>query len=671
MLNFDTKAEKVTGVGPKYRDLLEKLEIKNVRDFLYHFPFRYDDYSEIKNIKDIQEGETVTLRGTLGPVENIFTKFGKKLTKAVLADHSGKVDLVWFNQHFLKKVLLPGQIYSVSGRVTLFNNKPSILNPEIEAYTAKSLNTGRLVPVYPETYGISSKWLRSKIHNLLTSISETEDFLPEKILKKYNFPDINLSMNSIHFPESREQLERARSRFAFEELFIQLLKVEKKKFEWNKSGRGTAINKAQEAQEEFIESLPFTLTDSQKKAVEEILDDMSRDVPMNRLLEGDVGTGKTVVAVIAAYITKHNKLKTLYMVPTELLAHQHYETFKALLDPFNVNISLLTGSVKNHKDNNWDILIGTHALLYNNEEYSDTGLVIIDEQHRFGVKQRGKLLDVGKNKKVPHLLTMTATPIPRTLALTLYGDLSISVLDTHPNLQRKIHTKVVSDKDRDKAYEWILDKNEPAFIVCPLIESSESETMTNVKAAEDEYEKLKHGVFKDVDVGLVHGRMKSNEKKQMLENFKNGKIKILIATPVIEVGIDVPEASIMVIESAERYGLATLHQLRGRVGRGDKPGYCFIFMSDDSKSAYKRLKNLENIDSGLKLAELDLELRGEGDIFSTLQHGFKRFKIADLSDFELLSKVKSEAENLFPELDKYPKLKEAIMDVQETHIRNN
>ena len=654
MFSIDFPVTVVPKIGPKYQQLLKNLGVFTIENLLYHFPFRYDDFSKVKLVKNLEEGDRVTVKGILGPIENIYTRNRKRLTKGKLLDHTGEVEIIWFNQHYLKKSLKTGKSYKISGKVGTFNNKLCFVAPEIDLDTKNTVNTGRLVPIYPITAGISSKWLRGKIQTILESKTDLGEFLPEEIIKKYNFLEVNKALNEIHFPDSLQEAQNARERFAFEELFIELLNVEKRKYEWGKKLSSNSFKPFKNDITEFIKTLPFKLTDSQKSSLEEIISDLEKENPMNRLLEGDVGTGKTILAIIASYISYLNGFKTLYMAPTEILANQHLETFNKFLNRKKVKIKLRTGSIK--QDGNWDILIGTHALLFSKEKYKNIGLIVVDEQHRFGVEQRGKIINLVEGDKVPHLLTMTATPIPRTLALTLYGDLSISILDEFPFIQRKITTKVIPEKIREKTYQMIKQKNEPTFIVCPLIEESQSEMFENVKAAEVEFKNLKNGVFKDVPMGLLHGRMKSSEKEKVIEEFKTGKIKVLVSTPVIEVGIDIPDAAVIVIESAERYGLASLHQLRGRVGRGEKEGFCFAFMSNNSRNAYRRLKSLEEINDGMKLSEIDLEMRGQGDIFGTTQHGFKRLKVANLNNLEMLENAKRSAQEYYPKLEEYPKL---------------
>jgi len=660
----------VPKIGPKYKKLLENLEIRTVQDLVYHFPFRYEDYSNVKHIRKLLENETATVKGIVESVTNIFTRNGKRLTKVAVSNGTEKIDLIFFNQHYLKTTIKTGHEYTVSGKVGTFDRKLSFISPELEESREVNLNTGRLVPVYPETYGVTSKWLRARINDVVSGEIELEEFLPENTLNKLNLSNFSWALNQIHFPDIEINAQKAKIRFQFEELFLELLKVEKRRVQWESKLKSVVMTVKNTQIDSFIRTLPFKLTNSQEKAINEVLKDQTLEHPMNRLLEGDVGTGKTLVALIAAYNTHLNGFKTLYMAPTEILATQHYETFTRLLSPLGVKIALITGSVK-PDGTDFDILIGTHALIYSKEKFKNVELVVIDEQHRFGVEQRGKILEMANDGTVPHLLAMTATPIPRTLALTIYGDLSISVLDTHPNKERKISTKVIPENARDKAYQWIRQRNEPTFIVCPLIEESETPSFENVKAAEAEYASLKKTYFKDVEMGLLHGKMKPKEKEEVIEKFRKGKIKVLVSTPVIEVGIDVPEATVMVIESAERYGLASLHQLRGRVGRGSEKGYCFAFLSTYSRNAYTRLKNLETTDNGIELSEIDMQARGQGDIFGASQHGFKRFKIADMFNVKMLEEAKQEAQQIYPFLDYYPLLKERLTQEAGEYIPNN
>ena len=679
MFEVNSPISVVPKIGPKYQAALEKLGIFTVEDLLYHFPSRYQDFTKIKHINELKDGDVVTVKAILGSVQNIFTKNRKRITRAKVLDHTGELDIIWFNQHYIKNSLETGKTYNISGKIGTFDRKICFISPEMEPASdvfsnkkSDTIHTGRLVPIYPETYGVSSKWLRSKINFLLNSETDLKEFLPQEILKEKNFTEINKALNIVHFPNTIGESEECKKRFAFEELFIELLNVEKRKNEWSKKVNSKRFKPFKNEVNKLIESLPFRLTTSQLDALEEITTDLEKPIPMNRLLEGDVGTGKTIIAILASYIAHLNGTRVLYMAPTEILAKQHKETFEKILKDTYINIELETGAKKvKVKDKDWDILIGTHALLFTENNYKNIGLIIIDEQHRFGVEQRGKIVEISKEGTTPHLLTMTATPIPRTLALTLYGDLSISVLKDFPFEKRTVTTKVIPEKEREKAYQWIKEKNEPTFIVCPLIDVSESLSLENVKAAQEEYEILSKGVFKNKKVGLLHGRMKSKEKDEIIEKFRNGEIEILVSTPVIEVGIDVPDATIIVIESAERYGLASLHQLRGRVGRSEKEGFCFAFMSDNSRNSYRRLKYLEELNSGIDLAEIDLKIRGQGDIFGSLQHGFKKLKVADINDLQMLEDAKMEAQKYFSKLNEYPELLNKLTQRKGEYITSN
>ena len=670
-MDLNSKVSVLTGVGPVFVKLLAKLDIYTVRDLLYHFPFRYDDYSNVKKINDLVVGEVVTFCGTLRDIKNIFTKNGKRLTRALVNDASGSCLILWFNQHYLIKTLKPGQEYAFSGKVQLFDKKLCILSPSFEEIKNNSLNHGRLVPVYPETSGINSKWLRSKINDILQSTLDIPETLPERIREKEEFTAIKDSLNLIHFPDTLETARRVKFRFAYEELFSELLRVEHRKHLWQDTLEGVSIQVTNYLSQIDLlkKSLPFNLSSSQVTAIEDIFSDLGRTSPMNRLLEGDVGSGKTIVAVFGAYVSYLNGFRTLYMAPTEILATQHYNTFKSLLkDLGGPKIALATSKTKG--DLGADILIGTHALLHTKEDLTNVGLVIVDEQHRFGVEQRSKIARYN-HTRVPNLLTMSATPIPRTLTLTLYGDLSISHLETPENRVRTTVTKVIPEKNRNDMLTWIKKKGEQAFIVCPLIDESEHESLANVASAQETFKNLTNGVFAGISVGLLHGRMKPEEKAVIIEKFRQKEIQILVSTPVIEVGIDIPSATIIVIYSAERYGLASLHQLRGRVGRDGAKSYCLLFLSGYNPGAYKRLKYLEEETNGLKLAEIDLKMRGSGDVYGTVQSGYIKFKLADISDLEFLEKVKLDAAKCYKDRDTDNVIKKLLASIELEKIGNN
>jgi len=632
------------GIGTVMAKKLEKLGIKSVFDLLYHIPFRYEDRSQISPISRVQPGETVTVKGIIDGIKNEFTKGHKFIQKAIISDNSGTIDVAWFNQAYLTRTIKTGESVSLHGKVDFFGPKKTLVSPEYEIGD-KLIHMGRIVPVYPETAGVSSKWLRAKIFPILNTLNDYSPF------------DIQ-ALKHIHFPESLDQTELARRRLAHDELLLLQLSALIHRQSWQKTKLSHIFSVPYPQIRQFIANLPFTLTPSQNKTVDEILTDLSTPNPMNRLLEGDVGSGKTVVAAIAAYAAHLNKFQTLILAPTQILAHQHFNTLTTLFTPFNINVDLITSNLKTVKSTS-HIIVGTHALL--NKQFKSAGLIIIDEQHRFGVAQRALAAAKGES---PHILTMTATPIPRTIALTLYGDLDLSVLTDPPSGRIPVKTWVVPEHKRSAAYEWIKSQNTQSFIVCPFIE--ESETLKTVKAATAEFNKLK-SVFSSFKLGLLHGKLKAGEKEDVVKKFRAGELDILVSTPVVEVGIDIPAASIMVIEAAERFGLAQLHQLRGRVGRSDQQSYCLLFSNSDTD----RLKAMETHHSGLELAEIDLKLRGPGNIYGTTQHGLPQFKVASYQDFDLIAEVKSEAAKILPELEKYPLLRSLLQEAKMQEVQPN
>ncbi len=665
-LTLKTPVSQLFMVGPVYVKRLKKLGIERVEGLYYHFPHRYEDYSIISKINRVQPGEKVTIKGKIQSIKNQYTKRGKRLQKAIIEDETGSIGVTWFNQPFLVRALKKGTRVSLSGKAGWFGRKIVFISPEYEIIRSPmTLHTGRLVPVYPETYGVSSKWLRSRIAPLLSKYSHLiKDWLPEKIKEKYNLQGLKEAINTIHFPENKSAASQAKERLAFEEMFLIHLASLSRKRDWQKKSLAYQLFIDQEKILEFISSLPFKLTKAQQRCVKEILTDLSRSQPMNRLLEGDVGSGKTVVATIAMHAVFLNGFQSALMAPTEILAFQHYQTIKTLLESYGVKTELLTGSRKSSKlkaqGSKFDILIGTHALIHKHAKFKNLGLVVIDEQHRFGVEQRAQLVKKGK---APHILTMTATPIPRTVALTLYGDLDLSVIDEMPPGKVRVKTWVVPPRKREAGYDWIRkqveEKKVQAFIICPLIEESEKESMKDIKAATAEYERLKE-VFPSLKLGLLHGRLKSKEKEKVIEEFRNDALDVLVSTSVVEVGIDIPKATIMMIEGADRFGLAQLHQLRGRVGRRNLPSYCFLFTESHSPKIHKRLGYLEKTNIGMKLAEYDLRLRGPGELLGTKQHGFPDLRAASFTDETLIRKTRKAAEAAIDNLNRLPGLKKKL-----------
>lgn len=652
---MDLKAP-IGTIGLVYRlksSALSRLDIATVEDLLFHLPFRYEDFTNSVSIRNIKLGETSVVRGTVVDIKNEYTKKRFVLQKATITDGTGTLNATWFNQSYITRIIHPGDEIGLVGKLGFFGKKPSFQIKEYEVLSqSNGIHTTGLVPIYSETRGLSSKWIRNRIYDLLSKNKDTlKDFLPQSELSKLHFENLYDSLKNCHFPQSIEEAEKARNRLAFDELLLSHLAAMKRRDEWNHKNRGIPFvyDKFKNQIQKVIHDLPFTLTEGQLQAVSEITTDLQKEIPMNRLLEGDVGSGKTVVASIAMYLTHLNGYQSALMAPTEILANQHFETLNALFTPMGITVGLRTGS---KKQENTDVLVGTHALIQKGVDFERLGLVVIDEQQRFGVEQRAILRQKGTN---PHFLTMTATPIPRTILLAAYKDLDVSLLREMPIGRQKIKTWLVPPFKRKNAYEWIKkqiidsDYSDQAFIVCPFIE--ESESMDTVKAAKVEFERLQKEDLKGLKLGLLHGKLKGKDKDEVLKKFKDKEYNVLVSTPVVEVGIDIPDATIMVIEAADRFGLAQLHQLRGRVGRGDKQSYCLLFTESNADLVLTRLKYMETSHSGFELAEMDLKLRGGGDLYGTRQHGYKGFKIADFRNFELVELAKKEAEDLFPKLE--------------------
>ena len=638
---------------------LKAIGINTWEDLLNYFPFRFEDYSLISKISKIQPGEIVTVQGSIKKAKQEFTRKGWRIQKITIADETGELLLIWYNQPYIMRIFTIGNSVSVAGEVKQYLNTLIIEPKDYEILGLKftdTLHTGKLVPIYPESRGLSSRTLREKLHIVLNHLSQHDQFvntvfewLPEKIRVYNQLTDEFSAYQQIHSPESKKQIEQAKNRLGFDELFLTQLSGAIIKKQWKKETvtHGFTISPDFMAKiSHFQSSLPFILTNAQKKVIEEIVRDLQKTTPMNRFLQGDVGSGKTIVAAVAAYVAYLNGYQTLVMAPTEILASQHYATLNNLFRNLAVKIALQTGAVKSIKtkttSEKFDIIIGTHALITKKLQFPKIGLVVIDEQHRFGVAQRAALKQKGLN---PHLLTMTATPIPRTVMLTLHNELDLSVLDEMPKDRIPVKTFFTPPYKRIAAYEWIKTKitreKDQVFIICPLIEESEVETMQTVKAAKKEYQHLQNNIFSKFNIALLHGKLKAKEKNQIMADFKAKKYDILVSTSVVEVGIDVPNATIMLIEGAERFGLAQLHQLRGRVGRGQKQSYCLLFTSSNQNSNYKRLEYFAKIKTGFLLAEYDLKIRGPGQIFGYRQHGYDDLKIAQMSDLTLIQKTKN------------------------------
>ena len=662
-MDFKDSVSGLSLVGPIYQRRLEKLEIENIEELLHHIPHRYLDFSLTSDIGRAQLGETLTVRGQIVSIKNLYTKSGKKIQLAEVSDATGTILAVWFNQPFLVRILYPGTKVALAGKIDWFGRKRALISPEYEkVFKGKSaVYTGRIIPVYPETSGVSSKWIRGRIKEAFAKTQDKiKEFLPSRVLNELNLVNFPQAVSFVHFPDNLERAEEGRKRLAFNELLFLQIRNVYRKLNWQKNKVVYNFKIVNSDINSFVNSLAFTLTSSQKRSTEEILNDLSKEVPMNRLLEGDVGSGKTVVATIAAFVSFLNGCQSVFMAPTQILAQQHYETLNKFLGKYKVRISLVTSESVKKDLGNTDIFVGTHALIHKKQNfdtdagYSNVALVVIDEQHRFGVEQRAHLVrKAGKRKIAPHVLTMTATPIPRTVALTFYGDLDLSTLTELPKGRKKISTWIVPPTKREGAYGWIKEqiKKEAVqvFVVCPLIEESQKETMATVRAATEEFKSLKK-IFKPLSVGLLHGKMRMKEKNEVLDLFRKGKTDILVSTPVVEVGIDIENAGVMLIEAADRFGLAQLHQLRGRVGRGEKKSYCLLLTESKSQKALSRLKAMTRSLSGFELAEIDLKLRGPGEVFGTKQHGFPELKIASWDDIELIRAAKKVAETNYCQL---------------------
>jgi ATP-dependent DNA helicase RecG len=660
-MNLSSHVSDLPMVGPSYTKRLEKLGIKTIYDLLHHVPHRYLDFSKTKQIAQAKTGEIITVKGEVVFFKNQHTKTGKKMQMVQINDETGSILATWFNQPYLANSLKPGVTVSLAGQVSWWGREKAFLSPEYEVVFegSQTVHTGKIIPVYPETAGVSSKWLRRQVLNAYKQVlGQLDEFLPSDLLSEHSLPDWITALTNVHFPKTTKDHEQGRLRLAFNELLSLQLKSQYKKLDWEKNTTTSRLRI--DSLEKFTQSLPFELTPSQKRTINEICSDLTKETPMNRLLEGDVGSGKTVVAAAACYASFTNGFQSIIMAPTQILAHQHYLTLNKIFINFNVKVSLVTANTKKEKLDNADIFVGTHALIHKKAKFEKAAVVVIDEQHRFGVEQRAHLTKkTSKGSTSPHVLTMTATPIPRTVALTVYGDLSLSTLDEMPKGRQKITTWLVPPEKRDGAYSWIEQeiKKEKiqAFVICPLIEESEKESMKNIKAASAEFGKLKN-IFNKLKVDMLHGRQKADEKNKIIDKFKKGETDILVSTPVVEVGIDVSNATIMLIEAADRFGLSQLHQLRGRVGRGSKKSYCLLFTESKSPKSTQRLEYLKSTASGRKLAEYDLQLRGPGEVFGTRQHGYPELKIASWQDTDLIKLSKKIAIQAFDNPNKYRKL---------------
>jgi ATP-dependent DNA helicase RecG len=648
------------GISDKTEAKLARLGIATLRDLLLFFPRRHDDFSTITPIAFVRPGIKTTVRGRIYDIAAHWTKYKRmELTEAVLGDDSGTLRVVWFNQPWLVKSLQKGDEIFVAGEADL-NGGLVMKNPDHEKVSLRPQNVARLVPIYRETEGLTSKWLRPKIQSVLPLTEQLEEFLPEELLERRGFLSRAAAVEQVHFPESSGALERARQRLSFEEMFVLQLAAQVAK-RGRKALTAHRIPFDEVSARGFVHALPFRLTNAQRVAAWQILQDIARPQPMNRLLEGDVGSGKTVVAAMAMHHVARAGLQSVLLAPTEILARQHADVIQSLLGPFQVDVGLLVGStpaaarkpmLATLAEGQLPVLVGTHALIEEGVQFKDLALTVVDEQHRFGVGQR--LAVRQKSERTPHFLSMTATPIPRTLGLTLFGDLDISILGEMPPGRRPVKTSLVPPQKRADAYNFIrkqVNAGRQVFVICPLIQESDK---LGVRSATQELEKLQRDVFPELAsrIALLHGRLKPADKEMVMARFQQGDVAILVSTSVVEVGIDIPNATVMMIEGADRFGLAQLHQFRGRVGRGAEDSWCLLFTDAEDPPSLKRLQAVVAHSSGFDLAEIDLELRGWGDLAGYRQHG-KDFKMASLLDAALISDAQTEAVRL---LDRDPTL---------------
>jgi len=693
----------LSGVGKRFSNQLKRLGVKTVKDLLWHFPTRYDDRSEILKISELKDGEEATIKGIVQKTNTRRIPYRHlSITEISIVDEDGSpITVTFFNQPYIENTLKEGKVANFSGKVGTYKGKTTLQSPvyeltEVRGKERETQHTGRVVPIYKETKGITSRGLRFIIKPILENLEKLPEYIPQNILKSLDLPDINEALQKIHFPEKETDALRALKSFAFRDLLLLQLRNLQERAKLQKL-EAYPVEHTEEEIKKLLNFLPFELTASQRKSLDEIIRDLERPHPMNRLLQGDVGSGKTIVAGIAALITVNKKYQSVFMAPTEILARQHYKTLTKFFEEYDGGIALLTSKeakvfygenleteikkadlVKKIASGEVGIIVGTHALIQKQIAFHKLGLVVIDEQHRFGVKQRAELTKA--TSITPHFLSMSATPIPRTLTMTIFGNLDLSLIDELPKGRKPIITKIVDPANRDKAYQFIkqqVQSGRQVFVICPRIEESEQteEAITSkqkvaweVKAVKVEHEKLSKEIFPQFKVSMLHGKMKIADKTSAMKAFVEGNSDILVSTSVVEVGVDVPNATIMLIEGADRFGLAQLYQFRGRVGRGEHQSYCLLFTDSKTESTTKRLESLVQAKNGFELAEMDLHLRGPGEFLGDTQTGMPDLTLKALQNPELLKVAEEKARELLdesPTLDTHPLLSKRLNQFRE------
>ena len=668
-MKLTDSVELLEGVGPVRLKQLKGANIATIKDLIYFFPRKYDDYSNLTTVSLMTPG-LVCLEVKFSQIKVARVKRGLHITNAIASDQTGSVRVVWFNQPYRSQSIDSAKTYLLRGEYGLSANKLQIVNPSIELSSDLSATAAPIIPTYRETKDLKSSFFRQIFHNNNNIFELVTESLPTDYLRANNLTGKQQAVKSLHLPESLDRLEQARFRLGFEEIMVLMLASKAIKNETIKEN-AKSITFKEDVAKDFVSNLPFKLTDEQRRVIWQIYKDISQTKPMNRLVEGDVGSGKTIIATMAGIMAINNDYQVAFLAPTELLAQQHYQTIKRFLShtKYASQVGLLTGSLKSQEkkaikvrlaQHEIKFIVGTHALLQEDINWHSLGLVIIDEQHRFGVEQRQKI--ISKAGHMPHVLCLTATPIPRSLALTIYGELDISIVKSAPTTRAGVKTELISPNSTLQMYQQVkksVQAGRQAFIVCPLIEDSENSKLTS---ADQIYKELTRGIFKDLAVGLVHGKLKPTEKNQIMSDFTQNKIQVLVATTVVEVGIDVPNATEMVILNADRFGLAQLHQLRGRVGRGVHSGTCYMVMTD-SLAPSKRMRAMQETNDGFELAELDLSIRGPGAIYGVMQHGALDLSFAKITDTKLIAKVRQFIDsqpNILEDMLKYKQLTESV-----------